>query len=515
MAGTAAEILQSYVIKLGYHVDVNSFGRFMRGTSAAERKIAHTATKTAAIDKKIAEHKSKIFAIEKDLLTARYAKTIKQLNADKAGHKLDIQAHRQDKAALLAEERRLLGQEQAALATGEAVMGIATALAAVTAATVTAELKFADYMRKVYTQSELAGVSLGGLGGLGLISKAMGTDEKTLANMIQQEVLFLKGNPGYKSQFEHITGIDINKNANENMLYGTVRAIQALQPGSEAQQLQLAEQFRMDPSTFLLLKNNPQWEALIEKYKKMQDDAGLGGRKEEDIVRGISGEKDLIVAQAELVGRSLGVAFGDPLLKVMKMFDEWLEGLPNKIKSASEDNKTKTIIDYAGKSFESLWNLSDNVLFDFSGNYTKGKQFLGGLIQKGKEGGHFDMDSSGETFWKPLNNYMDTMKKGAEDFADGPKTKDIIGSLFYLESMGYSDFMRDMGSAQNSYLGLDNSMTPLGSSMSNSSVTFNVTQNISGSNAKDIASESSNQLRDFSDSKRISINSGNPFGGSK
>ena len=184
---SATEILQSYVIRLGYQVDARSLSGFMRGMSATERRIAQT---------------------RKNITNSHIAQ-------NRATNAAQVAAHRIYRRDQLAQLRGLQQQQQAARATEMALVGVAAAFTTIAAASIFAETKFADYMRKTYFKAELAGTSIGGLGGMELTSKALGMDPDAMAGMVKNMRMMLMGDAGMKSLVENLTHINTETGKNE------------------------------------------------------------------------------------------------------------------------------------------------------------------------------------------------------------------------------------------------------------------------------------------------------------
>lgn len=448
---SAAEILQSYVIRLGYQVDTNSVRKFMGGMSSTEKRIAETRKRIAA----------------------------SQLALQQGYGAAMNQQIRQQRSHLQAQLRGLQQQQIAAGATERALVGVAGAFTAIAVASVVAETKFADYMRKTYFKAELAGTSIGGLGGMELTSKAFGMDPNAMADMTKNIRMMLMGDAGMKALVESITKVNIETGKSEDIIWGIVKAAKSI-TNFVPQQIAWAEKMGMPRETFLLLKEHPELESRMRKGTEINKEMGYDPEKEKANIMALSMKMDDIVMKAETLGRIVGSRVSGPMYDMMDAVDKWLSNMPNKLPP--------------GGMVDRWWN----------GDKGKDADWWGLVPDFAKPYINKKNLSAAQDKSKALYESADNLG------SSGILTKSILSTLYPMASMGYRDLMRDLHAADVGYLGLNNGMTPIGASnsTSNSVNTINITQNITGTNAHEIAIESGRKIEDSVTLRNIK----NPFG---
>lgn len=473
---SAAEILQSYVIRLGYQVDTNSVRKFMGGMSSTERRIAETRRRIAA----------------------------SQLALQQGYGAVMNRQIRQQRSHLQAQLRGLQQQQIAAAATERALVGVAGAFTAIAVASVVAETKFADYMRKTYFKAELAGTSVGGLGGMELTSKAFGMDPNALADMTKNIRMMLMGDAGMKALVESITKVNIETGKSEDIIWGIVKAAKSI-TSFVPQQIAWAEKMGMPRETFLLLKEHPELESRMRRGTEINKEMGYDPEKEKANILALSMKMDDIVMKTETLGRIVGSKVSGPMYEMMDAVDKWLSKMPGNIRNSDKFSLIDTLTpDSRAARMRMSQNDIDNFMSPISG-IKSGAEYLWDKIKPlaksaaGAVGGAYDS----------VRDFNDSAPRRSVGQA-GNLAGGILNSIFTMEAMGYRDLMRDLHSADVGYLGLNNSMTPIGgsNSTSNSVNTINITQNITGTNAHEIAIESGRKIEDSVTLRNIK----NPFG---
>lgn len=426
---STAEVLQSYVIKLGYAVDAASAFKFTKSAAGADKKISEVKQRMAKSDLAIA--------------TAKTAK--------------EERMHKKHKSAQLAELRQLQLLNQTSQEVGISLGAVGSAIVAIGSASAIATIKFAEMMRQTYFKAELTGTTVGGLTGMEMASKGLGMSDEAFSEAAKNMYQTSKANLGVKTMIENLTGMSVEGKKAEDVMWAIADAAMALSP-IEAVQIAYAENMKLPQEMFLMMKAHPE---IRERMKEGKDiiSSYTNPEEYEEMMKEYGHQLDIIEAKLKGIKMMALSALSEPFAQGIT----WVNNFLDAFRKDSPAMKQSTVDNWMERNRAALHDAEEF----FTKNLTIS-------------------DPIANSYGKFISDIQRTDRSNNGD----NKGKGVLGSIWEYGSSPSSGSMR----LPETFLGSSSSTT--NNRNDTTTIVNNITNNISGSGANEIADKVSDRTFD-------------------
>lgn len=203
---------------------------------------------------------------------------------------------------------------------------LTTAMVGVTAAAAAMASKFSSQMEKLYYASQQTGESAGHLQAFARAARQIGLDGESAIQFVKDFDLALKANAGNR---QLLMGLGVKGKGDAEQFFSFIERLSTMQ---DQFAFKYAQQFGIDPETYLRLKNNlPEMKRSYQAELKKQKESGTDVDAQTKQLRAYQQQMKRLADSLETMGNKLSVTVLPVLESINKILDQILNSTPKDI----------------------------------------------------------------------------------------------------------------------------------------------------------------------------------------